>query len=154
MIDLGRKVETVPLSDTTGEVCGTVTLVESYGQVQEKNWFGMTPLSNAAEMGNDAVVKLLLAQHDVDVNADGYDGRKPLSRALSGAVYDGHEAVVRLLVARHDIEVNSKDNHGMTPLSIAADMAHETVMRLLLTRVDIEVNSRDNWKQTPLMMAV
>ena len=118
-INSGIEVETAPLPHIIKEACSAVVSQE---QQQEQSRFGLTPLSNAAEKGHDTVVRLLLERHDVEVNSKGYDGRTPLSRALSGAVYDGHEAVVRLLLAQHDIEVNSKGNNEMTPLSIAAKM--------------------------------
>jgi len=52
-----------------------------------------TPLSWAARMGHEAVVKLLLATGKVDVNSKEDDnGRTPLPWAAE----NGHEAVVKL----------------------------------------------------------
>jgi ankyrin repeat protein len=51
------------------------------------------PLSWAAQRGHEAVVKLLLATGEVDVESKDNDGRTP----LSWAAQRGHEAVVKLL---------------------------------------------------------
>jgi ankyrin repeat protein len=60
---------------------------------------GKSPLSTAAEHGHDAVVKMLLARDDVEVNSKDPYGGTPLLRAAA----NGHEAVVKLLLARDDV---------------------------------------------------
>ena len=92
------------------------------------NW---TPLSVAVQNGREAVVELLIARKDVDVNSKDYLDRS----SLWYAVAYGHEAVVRLLLARPEIEVNHP-----SPLRLAAEKGHEAVVRLLLARPEIEVN--------------
>jgi ankyrin repeat protein len=54
---------------------------------------GGTPLSRAAQNGNEAVVKLLLETGRVDIEAKDNSGRT----ALAWAREKGHEAVARLL---------------------------------------------------------
>jgi ankyrin repeat protein len=76
---------------------------------------------------NDAIVELLLATGNVDVDSKNKDGQTPLWWAASG----GHEAVVKLLLATDKVDVDSRDNYGQTPLSRAAWAGHETVVRLL-----------------------
>jgi len=49
--------------------------------VNSKDSSGRTPLSFAAEWGNETVVKLLLEQGNVDVNSEDSSGRTPLSIA-------------------------------------------------------------------------
>src|ERR1700722_4826478 len=143
---------------------------------------GKSPLSIAAERGHEAVVELLLARDDVDVNSDG-------GTPLSLAAEKGHDAVVKLLLARDDIDVNSRDRrYGQTPLlwaaqrgraavvkqllarddvdvdpngsggggpgSFAAGNGRAAVVKLLLARDDVNVNSKDRWYgQTPLSWA-
>jgi ankyrin repeat protein len=60
-------------------------------QISVKTRF-QTPLSRAAEKGNEAVVQLLL-EKGADPSKSDSGGRTPLSRAVE----KGNEAVVRLL---------------------------------------------------------
>jgi ankyrin repeat protein len=65
-------------------------LMEKAPDTRDSN--GRTPLSYAAERGNEVVVKLLL-NCDVDPNSDGWT---PLSRAVER----GSAAIVQLLLAQ------------------------------------------------------
>jgi len=111
---------------------------------------GRTPLSWGAQNGHEAVVRMLLAQDDVDVDLKDNNGRTPLSWATENR----HEAVVRLLLEQDDVDVNSKDINGRTPLLWAAENGHEAVVRLLLTQDDVDVNSKDINHWTALSLAV
>lgn len=55
---------------------------------------GTTPLSNAAEHGNEAVVRLLLQREDVDAESKDIRGAPPLEKARR----KGHENGVHLLL--------------------------------------------------------
>jgi ankyrin repeat protein len=112
---------------------------------------GRTPLWWAAENGHEGVVKLLLADDDVDVNSkDDYGSWTPLSRAAE----NGHDEVVKLLLVEDDVDINSKDYYsGRTPLWRAVENEHEGVVMLLLAKDDIDVNSKDNDDWTPLSWA-
>jgi ankyrin repeat protein len=103
----------------------------------------------AAESGDIALVKVLLATKKVDVNSKDEMRRTPLLRAATG----GHEAVVKLLLARGDVEADSKDKDGWTPLWQAAMRGHEAVVKLLLTHSDVEADSKDKDRRTPLWRA-
>jgi hypothetical protein len=111
--------------------------------------YGRTPLSIASENGRLAVVKILLARDNVDVNSTDMDGRTSLSFAAA----KGDEAVVRLLLTQHHVDVNPEDAKGRTPLSLAAAAGSEEVVRLLLKRDDINVNLKDTKGRTPLSWA-
>ena len=50
----------------------------------------------AAEKGHEAVVRLLIERHDVDIDAKDSKGNTPLSVAAE----NGHKAVVQLLKDR------------------------------------------------------
>jgi Ankyrin repeats (3 copies)/Ankyrin repeats (many copies) len=108
-----------------------------------------TPLSYAAVDGHEAVVKLLLARADVEINSKSEYGRTPLSYAAE----NGHETVIKLLLARADVEINSKNKYGRTPLSYATVNGHEAVVKLLLARADVEINSKSKYGWTPLLYA-
>jgi ankyrin repeat protein len=109
---------------------------------------GRTPLSWAAEMGHDSVVKMLLARDDVKADSKDDYGRTPLFAAADM----GHEEVVKLLVTRKDVDVQGKDMFGQTPLSRAASQGHESVVKLLLERGAV-VDTKDVWGQRPLSSA-
>ena len=102
-------------------------LLERGAKVNSKDEFGRTSLSWAAFEGHEAVVKLLLARHDVEADSKDAWGRTPLSWAAES----GSKAVAKLLVARSDVEVDPKDKQGQTPLSRAAMNGHEAVVEFL-----------------------
>ncbi|OBT60884.1 hypothetical protein VE03_09675 [Pseudogymnoascus sp. 23342-1-I1] len=98
--------------------------------LDEKDEYGRTPLSWAAENGHKAIVKLLLV-NNAEVNLkDTLYCQTPLSWAAEM----GQEAVVKLLLV-NSAEINSQDNSGRTPLSWAAEMGQEAVFKLLLEKV-------------------
>jgi ankyrin repeat protein len=108
-----------------------------------------TGLHLAAERGHEAVVKLLLARSDINVNASDVRGETPLLYAAER----GHKAVVKLLLAQSDINVNASDNLGRTPLMNAAKGGHEAAVKLLLAQSNINVNASDANGWRPLFFA-
>ena len=93
---------------------------------------GRSPLSYAAEEGREAVLKILLAQDDIEVNTKDRRGRS----SLSYAVQFGHEAVVKILVARDDVDVNNTDTYGHSPLSYTVQYGRQAVVNILMARDD------------------
>src|SRR5271170_7789501 len=111
-----------------------------------------TLLSCAAELGDLALVKVLLATRKVDIDPRTKHSRTPLSYAAAS----GHEAVVKLLLATDRVDPDSKDSDGRTPLSYAAASRHEAVVKLLLAtdRVDSDSKGRSSYAgETPLSLA-
>lgn len=79
--------------------------------------------------GHEAVVRILIARREVDLEDKDKDGQTPLSRAVES----GREAVVKLLLNR-GADLETKDRYSQTPLSRAARSGHEVVVKLLLNR--------------------
>ncbi len=76
---------------------------------------GWTPLSRAAENGNEAVARLLLAIGKVDVDARGNDGRTP----LLWAARNGNKAIVQPLVTLITSDRLPRLSSMQTPCHIA-----------------------------------
>ncbi len=88
---------------------------------------GATPLYVAAKNGHTAVVKLLLAVDNIDVNVTVKSGATSLCAALEM----GHIEVVQLLLATRYIQVNKPMNNGVTPFLKAVQNGHVEVESLL-----------------------
>src|ERR1700733_14246179 len=70
--------------------------------IRKAAWAIVAPLSLAAKRGHEAVVRLLLARDDLDINSKSRTG----DTAVYLAAKRGYEAVVRLLLARDDLQVS------------------------------------------------
>ncbi|RYP49558.1 hypothetical protein DL768_004760 [Monosporascus sp. mg162] len=107
---------------------------------------GRSPLSYAAEQGEEEIVKLLLDK-GVDVNnMDRYD-RSPLSYAAK----QGRKEIVRLLLDS-GADADSRDLYGRSPLSYAAEQGEEETVRLLLDR-GAYADNMDERGRSPLSYA-
>jgi len=107
---------------------------------------GRTPLSLAAETGQEAVVKLIRDTGTARIDVKDACGWTP----LCWAVRNGHEAVVKLLLETDKVNINSKDGNGRTPLWWAAQNGHEAVVKLLLVSYGVNLNVTDDTGQTLL----
>ena len=89
-------------------------------------------------MGHEAVVKQLLENRDVDVNAK--DTKTSLT-SLSWAVVSRNEAVARHLLNEVKVDQNYKDRKGRAPLSFEIQVGDENkrILPLLLEK-GVEVN--------------
>ena len=114
--------------------------------IDSKNRWGETPLSQAARNGHEAITKVLVEQH-AKIDSKDYEGRTPL---LLAAI-EGHEAIIKLLIEQ-DVEIDSKDIWGETPLSLAAASGHKAIVQILIDR-GAEIDSRDVLGRTPLSLA-
>lgn len=121
---------------------GRKRLPEGGIQINQGDNFNRTALWLASENGHDAVVKLLLEEDDIDVDArDTVFGQTP----LMVAVQNGHQAVVRLLLGKSGVGVHATDKLGRTSLSRA------TEIKLILDLNNNIANTRDRANgQTPL----
>ena len=103
----------------------------------------------AASEGHEAVVKILLARDDIDVNVIDLSHQTPLLKAAS----NGHDTVVKLLLAKQNIDLNFQDINIHTPLSLATLNGHDAVVKLLLEKHDVDSNSKNTFGRTPLSLA-
>jgi ankyrin repeat protein len=110
---------------------------------------GRTPLSWAAENGQEATAKQLLDTKQVDVDSKDKYGWTPLSRAAA----NGQEATAKQLLDTKQVDVNSKDKYGRTPLSWAAGYGREATVKQLLDTKQVDVDSKDKYGWTPLSRA-
>eukprot|EP01083_Nonionella_stella_P202680 740253_1 len=111
-----------------------------------------TSLSVAASNGHMGVVRVLLADPKVDMNAGSDLNRTPLHRAAS----NGHVEVVRALLVHPGIDVNVEragSTQNETPLWVAASKGHVEVVRALLAHTKVDVNKSNCDKWTPLYSA-
>lgn len=132
---------------------GLLSVIEAMLELDEsfdldsKDDDGYTALSRAAQVGQVAVVQLLI-ERGAEIESKNRWGRTPLSEAASC----GHEAVVGLLIERDDVNIESTDADGRTPLSWAARYGHEMTVRLLIER-NANIESTDADGRTPLSWA-
>jgi ankyrin repeat protein len=108
---------------------------------------GQTRLHDAAENGQLAVAKFLLA-NKADVNAPASSTR---DTPLHLAVESGQKAMVELLL-ESGADVNARTSTGATPLHDAAALGFRVIAELLLTgKADVNAGTADG--QTPLHLA-
>ena len=107
----------------------------------------ITPLICACTWGGEAMVKLLLARLDIDVNLCDDQCRGPLTYAVGWCMFEN----VKLLLAHPEIDVNQQDNLGSTALEHAATWDYSDIINLLLARSDVNVNLQDIHHMTILM---
>ena len=105
----------------------------------EDSYFGGKALLYATRYGHEAVMKLLLATGQVDLESKCNSGRTPLSWAAEC----GREGIVKLLLATGQVDLESKSNSGRTPLSYAAGNGHEGIVKLLIATGQVDINSTD-----------
>ncbi|RYO98812.1 hypothetical protein DL764_006975 [Monosporascus ibericus] len=110
---------------------------------------GRTPLSYAAETGQEDMVRLLLAEGAKANTEDIF-----LGTPLGWAARFGHEKVVQLLLATERVDANIKNHYGNTPLHTAVEYGDEKVIKLLLATERVDAIIKDHVGDTPLHIAV
>ncbi|BCS01111.1 uncharacterized protein AKAW2_51452S [Aspergillus luchuensis] len=115
--------------------------------IEATNLNGQTPLSLAAENGQECIVHMLL-QRGASIETKNSDSQTPLSLAAA----NGHGRIVQMLLERG--AATEPDNpNGQTPLSLAVENGHEDIVQMLLER-GAEIETKDQWgKKTPLALA-
>jgi ankyrin repeat protein len=145
-----RQITGVHLAAHFGLTKAIIALLKNGYDPDSIDTYDQTPLSWAAQNGQETVIKLLLLETDgVDPDSEDVCGRTPLSWA---ARY-GHEAVVKFLLATGGVDPDSRSDDYQTPLSLAAAHGHDAVMELLLTNNRVDINTKDTNGQTLLSRA-
>ncbi len=104
------------------------------------------PIAQAANLGNDAMIRLLL-NHGAAVDAR--DGGRT---ALHCAAENGFLTICRTLLA-HGADVNAQYNNGWTPLHAAVTKMNLPLVELFITN-KAQVNATNSDGQTPLFVAI
>lgn len=97
-----------------------------------------TPLHIAVVCRALEIVKLLLQDQRVDVNAKTEAGES----ALYKASFQDNSEIVRLLLAHADVDVNVKTKSGESVLDFALDHKNLEIAKLLLAHPEVDVNAK------------
>jgi ankyrin repeat protein len=122
-------------------------LLRGGANVNAKDMGGYTALLRALEKKNDAIAELLLAQPNLDVNAQGFSGMT----ALTWYVWGGKEQTVKSLLER-GANPNLADADGDTPLHGAAQRGNVKLLQMLLA-AGANPNAKNKVGGTALMWA-
>ncbi|KAH8430098.1 ankyrin repeat domain-containing protein [Aspergillus melleus] len=111
---------------------------------------GGAPLHNLAKFGKTSLIRLLLNQVDVELNAVDLDGYTPLARSVKHA----RLPVAQLLLEQPEIRVNAESGHEVTPLWVACRSGRKDMVHLLLGHKYIDVNQVNASGTTSLHVSV
>ncbi|GLA44586.1 hypothetical protein AnigIFM63309_004207, partial [Aspergillus niger] len=131
---------------------------------------GNTPLFYAASNGSSAVVDVLLASRQIQINWRNAKGQSALwcaawcgytdigTTPLAVAAIQGHAETVESLLAARRIKINIRDRRGWTPvfhaLSRAISYGDRSILEMILTRPNAYLLHQDEEGRTPLIYAV
>lgn len=113
----------------------------------------MSPLHLAVHFRLAEIVKLLLEEQDIELNAVSGDG----SSIFLSAVITGDEYLVRLLGEVPGVEVNHKDHQGRSALMLACRDGYMNIAKYLLRECEsfsIFIDASDNKGQNALSHAI
>ncbi|XP_042224085.1 uncharacterized protein LOC121867976 [Homarus americanus] len=122
-------------------------LLRHGANVSATDSIGWTALHNAANMGQEEMVRLLVDYHAPLETPDPSHGKT----ALHMAAYSGQEEAVRALLEA-GASVNVTDIQGQTPLHLAAWQGHLEVM-LTLIDYGADIDVQDKRGSTPVFLA-
>ena len=119
--------------------------------VNEPDMNGNTPLHIATRINMSAIVKMLLACHDVDPNAKNIGGVTALIVACNN---DGCFECVQILASSQRCDPNEQDNTGSTALRVAVRHNNCEVISILLSNSSCDPNISNIEGDIPLHLAV
>jgi ankyrin repeat protein len=125
-----------------------VDLWNTYERGERPSYSNGTPLHYAALCGLHSIVKYLITEHSLDINARGiYKESTPLHQASDR----GHVQVVRALL-EDGADITAKNEDKLTPLHRASRSGQEAVVRILLEQ-GADAAAWDKNRMTPLHWA-
>ncbi|CAI7663977.1 unnamed protein product [Penicillium pancosmium] len=107
-----------------------------------------TPLGYVAQKGDLSMLKLLLSQKDIEVDARNKYGQTPFLEAAA----NGHVEIMEVLF-EHGADPNWRDQNGYSPLTWAVLSGHDPVIETLLSMSEVNPNLVDENGQIPLCWA-
>jgi serine/threonine-protein phosphatase 6 regulatory ankyrin repeat subunit B len=117
----------------------SIMLIEKGANVSYTDDAGVTPLTQAAYLGQLSVVKALI-QNNADVSAANNEGINSVIAASS----EGFDEVLEVLLSTKKADVNSKDKDGTNALMAASIRGHKTVVdRLIKHGADVNAQNVD-----------
>jgi ankyrin repeat protein len=109
-----------------------------------------TPLHHAAASGNLELMRILIDQGHLDINARDGAGLTPLTLAIMA----GKTETVKFLLENHaDVSLTSDETYRMTPLHYAALQGNKEIVKLLL-EAHADINVLNSEGKTPLYLCV
>ena len=112
---------------------------------------GSIPLHQACINGHTELVRQLVVEHGVDINAK--DNRN--DDALMFAVAGGHQELVRVLINEFDFNVNmNRGRSERTPVVVACYNGHTDLMRQLVVEHRADLGAKDIYSRDALLYAV
>ena len=132
-------------------------LIKTFGDIEQIDDRGLTPLLVAAKHKHVAVVKVLLKDQvrtdgssiSANIRAKDPTGRNVLHHALFGS---GPEDMIPLLIEK-GADRNAKDKDGKTPLHYCVESNKYRAAGILL-RSSVDKEARNKVEQTPLTLAL
>ncbi|KAF0683490.1 Aste57867_24466 [Aphanomyces stellatus] len=123
-------------------------LPNAFRAIKMSFYFDEVKMLKAAEVGDLATIKELIAEDATLINCQDWNGRTP----LHGASSNGHLSVVEFLQSKES-SIEQADNDGNTPLHRASMYGHlEVVEFLLLKGASIDQANKYD-EETPLYIA-
>lgn len=118
-----------------------------------KKWTSdKTGLYMACSNNSMDVVKLLLEDDRIDLNASEYDDTMNNGSGytlLYKACYDKNDVLVSFLLKDGRIDPNKGDDRGMTPLHLAYLFNHYSIIQLLIADERVDQNKKDKHGKIP-----
>jgi len=135
-LSLAQKGDTITVTHLLARNCNA----------DAENHVSLRPIHIAAQLGNEAMVLLLLKT-----------GHASLATTTTSAIHlaakHGHVEIVRMLIKHHAAALNARDEHRMTPLHLAVACGKLAVVRLLVD-LGADISLRDAHDRTPFDIAV